>query len=98
MTDQGGVHEDHPFETPDEQRDPARRFRGRLAAPVTVITAGNGERSTGLGLVIVKIPAKVQIWCVRINSYAQAHVDMPMRAYVDMPICMRVLYVSVACA
>ena len=48
MTDQGGVHDDHPFETPSDERDPARRFRGRLAAPVTVITAGDGDRSTGL--------------------------------------------------
>ncbi|MCP3996457.1 MAG: flavin reductase [bacterium] len=48
MNDQGGVHEEHPFETPQEQRDPARRFRGRLAAPVTVITAGEGDHRTGL--------------------------------------------------
>ncbi|MDJ0663826.1 MAG: flavin reductase family protein [Acidimicrobiia bacterium] len=48
MTDQGGVHEDHPFETPPDQRDPARRFRGRLAAPVTVITSGAGDHRTGL--------------------------------------------------
>jgi flavin reductase (DIM6/NTAB) family NADH-FMN oxidoreductase RutF len=48
MTDQGGVHDDHPFETPPDQRDPARRFRGRLAAPVTVITSGAGDHQTGL--------------------------------------------------
>lgn len=48
MTDQGGVHDEHPFETPQEKRDPARRFRGRLAAPVTVITAGDGDHRTGL--------------------------------------------------
>ena len=48
MTDQGGVHDDHPFETPPDQRDPARRFRGRLAAPVTVVTSGSGDHRTGL--------------------------------------------------
>lgn len=48
MSDQGGVHDDNPFGTPSDQRDPARRFRGRLAAPVTVITAGNGDHRTGL--------------------------------------------------
>jgi flavin reductase (DIM6/NTAB) family NADH-FMN oxidoreductase RutF len=48
MADQGGVHEEHPFETPQDKRDPARRFRGRLAAPVTIITSGVGERRTGL--------------------------------------------------
>ena len=40
MTDQA--------ETPVEDRDPARRLRGRLASPVTVITAGDGERRSGL--------------------------------------------------
>ena len=48
MSDEGGVHSDHPFETPLDQRDPARRFRGRLAAPVTVVTAGAGDHRTGL--------------------------------------------------
>jgi flavin reductase (DIM6/NTAB) family NADH-FMN oxidoreductase RutF len=48
MSDQGGVHDENPFGTPSDQRDPARRLRGRLAAPVTVITAGEGERRTGL--------------------------------------------------
>lgn len=48
MADQGGVHEEHPFEAPADQRDPARRFRGRLAAPVTIVTSGAGEHRTGL--------------------------------------------------
>lgn len=48
MAEQGGVHADHPFETPADQRDPARRFRGRMAAPVTVVTSGAGDHRTGL--------------------------------------------------
>ena len=48
MDEQGGVHDDHPFETPADQRDPARRFRGRMAAPVTVVTSGAGDHRTGL--------------------------------------------------
>ncbi len=48
MTEQGGIHDEHPFDTPMDQRDPARRFRGRLASAVTVVTAGTGERQTGL--------------------------------------------------
>lgn len=48
MADQGGVHEDHPFQAPVDQRDPARRFRGRLAGPVTIITSGEGDHRTGL--------------------------------------------------
>ncbi len=44
MTDssQGAIHDEHPFATPPNQRDPIRQFRGRLAAPVTVVTAGTG--------------------------------------------------------
>lgn len=37
-----------PFATPPEWRDPARRLRGRLVAPVTVWTAGEGGRRAGL--------------------------------------------------
>jgi flavin reductase (DIM6/NTAB) family NADH-FMN oxidoreductase RutF len=34
------IHDDHPFQTPPGERDPVRQFRGRLVAPVTVLTAG----------------------------------------------------------
>jgi 3-hydroxy-9,10-secoandrosta-1,3,5(10)-triene-9,17-dione monooxygenase reductase component len=37
-----------PFETPAEQRDPARRLRGRLAAPVTVWTTTSHGHHVGL--------------------------------------------------
>ena len=35
---------DDPFATPDRERDPLRRYRGRLASPVTVWTAWDGNR------------------------------------------------------
>jgi len=38
----------HPFATPPERRDPARRLRGRLVAPVTVWTAGRPPGWAGL--------------------------------------------------
>jgi 3-hydroxy-9,10-secoandrosta-1,3,5(10)-triene-9,17-dione monooxygenase reductase component len=38
----------HPFATPPERRDPARRLRGRLLAPVTVWTAGEPPGGAGL--------------------------------------------------
>jgi 3-hydroxy-9,10-secoandrosta-1,3,5(10)-triene-9,17-dione monooxygenase reductase component len=38
----------HPFATPSERRDPARRLRGRLPAPVTVWTAGQPSGGAGL--------------------------------------------------
>jgi flavin reductase (DIM6/NTAB) family NADH-FMN oxidoreductase RutF len=43
----------HPFATPPERRDPARRLRGRLVAPVTVWTAG--EPSSGAGLTVSSV-------------------------------------------
>lgn len=40
------IHRDDPFAVGG--RDPVRRFRGRLAAGVTVATSGAGEARTGL--------------------------------------------------
>lgn len=51
VADQPGGFElrfDDPFATPPEWRDPARRLRGRLPAPVTVWTSGEGGRRAGL--------------------------------------------------
>lgn len=42
------IHSDHPFVPGPEERDLTRRFRGRLTAPVTVFTAGSGDRRVGL--------------------------------------------------
>ena len=44
----GEIHEDHPFRDPPEERDPARQLRGRLAAPVTIVTSGGPDDRTGL--------------------------------------------------
>ena len=38
----------NPFVPPIEEREPLRRFRGRLAAPVTIVTAGSESRRAGL--------------------------------------------------
>jgi 3-hydroxy-9,10-secoandrosta-1,3,5(10)-triene-9,17-dione monooxygenase reductase component len=38
----------HPFTVPPERRNPARRLRGRLVAPVTVWTAGLPPGGAGL--------------------------------------------------
>jgi 3-hydroxy-9,10-secoandrosta-1,3,5(10)-triene-9,17-dione monooxygenase reductase component len=49
MADAGGyVHYENPFVTPPELRQPARQLRGRLAAPVTVWTAGPPDGRAGL--------------------------------------------------
>jgi hypothetical protein len=42
------IHDDHPFMPEDAERSPARRFRSRLASPVTLWTAGDGESRAGL--------------------------------------------------
>jgi len=45
----GEIHEDeHPFVTAETERDPVRQLRGRLAAPVTIVTAGEGSAAAGL--------------------------------------------------
>jgi 3-hydroxy-9,10-secoandrosta-1,3,5(10)-triene-9,17-dione monooxygenase reductase component len=46
--DAGHIHFENPFVTPLEQRDPARRLRGRLASPVTVWTSGTIEAPVAL--------------------------------------------------
>lgn len=42
------IHTDHPFVPGEGDRDPLRRLRGRLAAPVTVWTTGAGRDRAGL--------------------------------------------------
>ena len=45
----GEIHDgENPFLPPDAERDPVRRLRGRLAAPVTIITAGDDIGRAGL--------------------------------------------------
>ncbi len=49
VADHGGtIHETNPFATPSAMRDPVRRLRGRMPAPVTIVTAGDGPHRTGL--------------------------------------------------
>ena len=46
-TDAVTIHSTHPFATPEPERDPVRRFRGRMPAPVSVWAAGHGAGRTG---------------------------------------------------
>ena len=41
------IHSSNPFAAPEPDRDPLRRFRGRMIAPVSVWAAKNGQRSAG---------------------------------------------------
>jgi len=42
------VTSDNPFLPPPEDRDQTRRFRGRLVAPVTLVTSGADQKRSGL--------------------------------------------------
>ncbi len=42
------IHDEHPFLPPDDERDPLRRFRGRMPAPVTLWATGAGRGRVGL--------------------------------------------------
>jgi flavin reductase (DIM6/NTAB) family NADH-FMN oxidoreductase RutF len=57
------IHSEHPFLTPEPDRDPVRRARGRLNAPVTVWAAGSGRSRAGLTVSSIMIaegqPAEV---------------------------------------
>ncbi|GLZ78464.1 hypothetical protein Afil01_32710 [Actinorhabdospora filicis] len=53
------IHTDHPFATPEGDRDPARRLRGRLTAPVTVWTSGKTGLTVSSMMVAAGEPASV---------------------------------------
>jgi flavin reductase (DIM6/NTAB) family NADH-FMN oxidoreductase RutF len=53
------IHNEHPFQTPPEARDPARRLRGRLVGPVTIVTAGTDGMTASAILVVEGMPARV---------------------------------------
>ena len=41
------IHSTHPFATPEPDREPLRRLRGRMPAPVSVWAAGQGTGRAG---------------------------------------------------
>lgn len=51
----GFIHDEHPFTTPPDLRDPARQLRGRLTSGITVFTAGGPGSWTGLTVSSVMI-------------------------------------------
>ncbi|MEP6814792.1 MAG: flavin reductase [Marmoricola sp.] len=51
------IHPEHPFLSPDGERDPLRRLRGRLPAPVTVWATGAGPDRVGLTVSSVLVAA-----------------------------------------
>lgn len=57
------IHDGHPFVPPEGERDPLRRLRGRMPAPVTVWSTGEGASRRGLTVSSVLVadgePARV---------------------------------------
>ena len=43
------IHSEHPFQPPEGERDPLRRFRGRMVLPVTLWTTGAETPPTRAG-------------------------------------------------
>jgi flavin reductase (DIM6/NTAB) family NADH-FMN oxidoreductase RutF len=46
------IHDEHPFLPPPEARDRVRQLRGRLVAPVTIVTAGDDGMTASAILVV----------------------------------------------
>ena len=42
------IHTEHPFDTPDEDRDQVRRLPGRVGGTVSLWTSGAGIERAGL--------------------------------------------------
>lgn len=61
----GEIHDEHPFLDPEERREPARRFRGRLSSPVTIVTSGHGPAASG-----------VTVSSIMVAGEAPAHVHL----------------------
>jgi flavin reductase (DIM6/NTAB) family NADH-FMN oxidoreductase RutF len=63
------IHEEDPFAVPLDERDPVRRLRGRLPAPVTIVTAGADPHWTGLTVSSLMVadgdPGRVAFLCGR---------------------------------
>lgn len=59
------IHAGNPFADDPYSRDPVRRFRGRLSAPVTIVTSGDASDRTGLTvsslMVVEGDPGAVQL-------------------------------------
>ncbi|MGH8928645.1 MAG: flavin reductase family protein [Acidimicrobiia bacterium] len=64
------IHNEHPFLLPPEARDRIRQLRGRLAGPVTIVTAGEDGMTASAVLVIEGDPPRAT---VAISELADFH-------------------------
>ncbi|MGH8958369.1 MAG: flavin reductase family protein [Acidimicrobiia bacterium] len=66
------IHNEHPFLPPPESRDRARQLRGRLAGPVTIVTAGNDGMTASAVLVLEGSPARVVVAINESSEFCEA--------------------------
>jgi flavin reductase (DIM6/NTAB) family NADH-FMN oxidoreductase RutF len=70
------IHSEHPFIPPESERDPARRFRGRLGGTVSLWTTGSDGARAGLTvsslMVATGAPAHVLALLDPDSSFAEA--------------------------
>ena len=64
------IHHENPFLPPPEARDRARQLRGRLAAPVAIVTSGDDGMTASAVLVLEGSPPRV---LVGVNEAADFH-------------------------
>jgi flavin reductase (DIM6/NTAB) family NADH-FMN oxidoreductase RutF len=64
------IHDEHPFLPPPESRDRVRQLRGRLAGPVTIVTAGtDGMTASAVSVVEGDLPRVI----VAVSETADFH-------------------------
>ena len=66
------VHSEHPFLPPPEARDRVRQLRGRLVAPVTIVTAGEDGMTASAVLVMEGDPPRLAATINELADFREA--------------------------
>lgn len=66
------IHSEHPFLPPPEARDRVRQLRGRLVAPVTIVTAGEDGMTASAVLVVEGDPPRVAVTISELAAFRTA--------------------------
>lgn len=66
------IHNEHPFLPPPEARDRARQLRGRLAGPVTIVTAGDDGMTASAVLVLEGSPPRLVVGINEASDFCDA--------------------------
>lgn len=66
------IHSEHPFLPPREARDRVRQLRGRLVAPVTIVTAGEDGMTASAVLVVEGDPPRLVVTISELADFREA--------------------------